>query len=455
MIQPRVLVVDDEEEIRFGLELNLGRDGFQVVGAADGQAALELLDKQPFDAVLCDLVMPRLDGLGLIGALRKRGLDLPVVLMSAHADVDTALSAVARGATDYIAKPFRIDEVRFRLRKAIEQQALTAHVARLEEAVAHTVGFSGIIARSDAMKRVFRTVRKVADYRTTVLLAGESGTGKELVAKALHFNSVRKDAPYVVVNCGAIPANLLESELFGHVRGAFTDATRTRRGLFEEAHSGTLFLDEIGELPSALQVKLLRVLQEGEIRRVGDTKPLKVDVRVVAATMRDLPAEVKAGTFREDLFYRLNVLPITLPPLRERRTDIPLLVEHFVVRFNARLGTEIEGVDPGAMKVMMHYAWPGNVRELENTIERAMVLADGSIITEPDLPERIRESQDRIRMTLQSGELSIKKTTRIIEEELIRRALRKTGGNRTRASEFLEISHRALLYKIKDYKVDL
>ncbi len=452
---PRVLVVDDEEEIRYGLELNLGREGFEVVGAPDGDAALALLDDGRFDAVLSDLVMPGLDGLGLIDAIRERGLDIPVVLMSAHADVDTALEALAKGATDYLAKPFRADEVRFRLRKAIEQQALTAQVARLEEAVGEAFGDSGIIARSEPMQRVFRTIRKVADYRTTVLLTGESGTGKELVAKALHFNSVRKDAPYVAVNCGAIPANLLESELFGHVRGAFTDATRTRRGLFEEADGGTLFLDEIGELPSALQVKLLRVLQEGEIRRVGDTRPLSVDVRVVAATVRDLPAEVKAGTFREDLYYRLNVLPIHLPPLRERGGDIALLVDHFIERFNRRLGTGLEGIEPQAMKMLVQHAWPGNVRELENTIERAMVLCDGRRIGEEDLPDRIRQNQDRIRMTLQSGELSIKKTTRIIEEELIRRALTKTGGNRTRAAEFLEISHRALLYKIKDYAVDL
>ena len=451
----RVLVVDDEADIRFGLELNLGREGFEVIAVSDALAALARLETETFDAVLCDLVMPGEDGLGFIDALRARGSDVPVVLMSAHADVDTALRALAKGATDYIHKPFRADEVRFRLRKAIEQRALTRQVARLEEVVGEQIGESGIIARSEPMQRVFRTLRKVADYKTTVLLSGESGTGKELVARALHFNGARRDRPYIAVNCGAIPANLLESELFGHVRGAFTDATRTRRGLFEEADGGTLFLDEIGELPSALQVKLLRVLQEGEIRRVGDTKPLLVDVRVVAATVRDLPAEVKAGRFREDLFYRLNVLPITLPPLRARPGDIPLLVDHFIDRFNTRLGTAIEGVEPAAMKLLVGHAWPGNVRELENTIERAMVLADGARLTEADLPDRVRESQDKIRMTLRRGELSIKKTTRIIEEELIRRALTKTEGNRTRAAELLEISHRALLYKIKEFEIEL
>ncbi|MCB9551514.1 MAG: sigma-54-dependent Fis family transcriptional regulator [Myxococcales bacterium] len=451
----RVLVVDDEDELRYALALNLGREGFEVIGVPDGRAALVKLEAEPFDAILCDLVMPGLDGLGLLDALRARKSDVPVVLMSAHADVDTALAALAKGATDYLQKPFRADEVRFRLRKAIEQRALSRTVARLEEVVGEQIGESGIIARSEPMQRVFRTIRKVADYKTTVLLTGESGTGKELVARALHFNGARREKPYIAVNCGAIPQNLLESELFGHVRGAFTDATRTRRGLFEEADGGTLFLDEIGELPGPLQVKLLRVLQEGEIRRVGETKPLAVDVRVVAATVRDLPAEVKAGRFREDLFYRLNVLPITLPPLRARPGDIPLLVEHFIARFNERLGTRIEGVDPAAMKLLLAHAWPGNVRELENTIERAMVLADGAHLTEADLPDRVRESQDKIRMTLRRGELSIKKTTRIIEEELIRRALTKTEGNRTRAAELLEISHRALLYKIKEYEIDL
>jgi len=287
------------------------------------------------------------------------------------------------------------------------------------------------------------------------LITGESGTGKELVARALHFNSGRRDGPYVAVNCGAIPANLLESELFGHARGAFTDATRARKGLFEEADGGSLFLDEIGELPQPLQVKLLRVLQEGEIRRVGDSLPRTVDVRVIAATVRDLVDDVDKGLFRQDLFYRLNVLPIHLPPLRERQSDIPLLVDHFLDRFNERLGVGIQAIEPSTMKLLTRYPWPGNVRELENTIERAMVLAESETVGPEDLPERIRESQDKIRMTLASGELSVKKTMRIVEEELIQRALEKTGGNRTRAAELLEISHRALLYKIKDYQIDL
>ncbi|MGZ3452010.1 MAG: sigma-54 interaction domain-containing protein, partial [Polyangiales bacterium] len=278
-------------------------------------------------------------------------------------------------------------------------------------------------------------------------------TGKELAAKELHRLSPRREAPFVVVNAAALPENLIESELFGHKKGAFTDATSDRRGLFEEANGGTLFLDEIGELPLALQVKLLRVLQEETIRRLGDVKDSKIDVRIIAATHRDLQAEVKAGRFREDLFYRLNVLPLVIPPLRDRKEDIPLLIDHFIARNNTRLGTSIRGLDAEARKALIDYSWPGNVRELENTIERAMVLADSGSLHVQDLPERVREARDPVQMQLASGELSIKKTTRIIEEVLIRRALQKTKGNRTRAAEILEISHRALLYKLKDYKI--
>jgi two-component system response regulator AtoC len=306
------------------------------------------------------------------------------------------------------------------------------------------------------MLTVFRTVQKVAEYKTNVLITGESGTGKELVARALHDLSPRSAGPFVAVNCGAIPEALLESELFGHRKGAFTDAVRDKRGLFEEATGGTLFLDEIGELPLALQVKFLRAIQEEEIRRLGDNREIPIDVRVVAATVKDLAAESKAGRFREDLFYRLNVLPVRLPPLRERREDIPLLVEHFVRRYAAKhgRGMGVEGVSPEAMEVLLAYAWPGNVRELENTIERAMVLCDGPRIEASVLEERIKNAAQPARLPLDAGEMSIKKTTRILEEELIRKALAATGGNRTNAAKLLEISHRALLYKIKEYGIE-
>jgi two-component system, NtrC family, response regulator AtoC len=313
--------------------------------------------------------------------------------------------------------------------------------------------FEDILAKSAQMLEVFRTIAKVANYKTTVLVSGESGVGKELVARAIHQRSGRRGQPFVPVNCGAIPENLLESELFGHRKGAFTDAVQDRRGLFEEANHGTLFLDEIGELPLGLQVMLLRVLEDEKIRRLGETRDISVDVRIITATHRDLLAEAKAGRFREDLFYRLNVLAIHVSPLRERREDIPLLIEHFVTRNNRRLGTGIVGLDSETRRLLYEYSWPGNVRELENTIERAMVLSEGDRIVAADLPERIREARDPVQMQLASGELSVKKTMRIIEEILIRRALQKTKGNRTRAAEILEISHRALLYKIKDYQI--
>src|SRR6185503_568646 len=308
---------------------------------------------------------------------------------------------------------------------------------------------------SPQMEAIFKTIAKVSEYKTTALITGESGVGKELVARAIHRRSGRRGGPFVAVNCGAIPENLLESELFGYKRGAFTDATSDRTGLFEQANNGTLLLDEIGELPLALQVKLLRVLQEETIRRLGDSKDIKIDVRILAATHRDLSAETQAGRFREDLYYRINVLPIAIPPLRERREDITILLDHFLARNNARFGTNLRGIEPEARRLLLEYAWPGNVRELENTIERAMVLCERDIIGADDLPERVREARDPIQMHLTSGELSIKKTARVIEEILIRRALLKTKGNRTKAAEVLEISHRALLYKIKDYRIDL
>jgi two-component system response regulator AtoC len=397
--------------------------------------------------------MPKMGGLDLLATLKAKHNDATVIVMSAYGNMDLAIEAMKAGAYDYVQKPFKPDEVVLALRKAEERELLKRENRALREEIRKEHRFEQILAKSSNMQDIFRTITKIADYKTTVLVTGESGVGKELVARAIHMRSSRRGGPFVAVNCGAIPENLLESELFGHKKGAFTDAVQDRRGLFEEASTGTLFLDEIGELPLALQVKLLRVLEDEKIRRLGETRDLKVDVRIIAATHRDLTAETKAGRFREDLFYRLNVLPIHVPPLRERRDDIPLLIEHFTTRNNTRLGTTVRGVDTEARRLLYEYPWPGNVRELENTIERAMVLCESDQISAPDLPERIREARDPIQMQLTSGELSVKKTVRVIEEVLIRRALQKTKGNRTRAAEVLEISHRALLYKIKDYQI--
>ncbi len=449
----RILVVDDEESIRVSLCALLARHGYHTESASGGTEALQILTENDVDVAFIDVRMPEIDGIDLTREIVAREIMTTIVVMSAYGSVDNAVEAMKAGAYDYITKPFKTDEVALVLAKADERETLRRENALLKAQMVDRHDFKGIVARSAAMDRIFKMIGKVAEVRSTVLLTGESGTGKELVARAIHQNSPRVNQPFVAVNCGAIPENLLESELFGHKRGAFTDAHNDKTGLFKEAEGGTLLLDEIGELPLNLQVKLLRVLQESTVRRLGDTKDESVDVRVVAATVRNLEEDVKAGLFREDLFYRLNVLPVRLPPLRERRDDIPLLIDHFVERHNARLGTSVQGVHTEAEKMLMKYAWPGNVRELENVMERAMVLTEGDKITPEDLPEKVQQTRDIVRQTLDSGELSVKKTFRIIEEELIRRALGKTGGNRTNAAKLLEISHRALLYKIKDYGI--
>jgi two-component system response regulator AtoC len=449
----RVLVVDDEANIRLVLKTILKKNGYDAEVAEHAEVALAQLATFDPDFVLADVRMPGMSGIELCRELKARSSEAVVIVMSAFGSVDLAIEAMKAGAYDYVSKPFKQDEILLALKKAEERETLRRENRALKEAAREAQRFGEMIGKSEPIKAVFRMIDKAAPYDTTVLIHGESGTGKELVARALHERGARRERAFVALNCGAIPEALLESELFGHKRGAFTDALHDKRGLFEEADKGTLFLDEIGELPLALQVKLLRVLQEGTIRRLGETKDMKVDVRVVAATVRDLEREVKQGRFREDLFYRLNVLVLDVPPLRERREDITLLIEHFIELRNRRLGTRIRGLDPRAMRELLAYDWPGNVRELENSLERAMVLAEGDVLTVEDLPERIRDRPISIAAGLATDELSIKKTTRFVEETLIRRALEKTNGNRTAAARLLEISHRALLYKIKDYRI--
>lgn len=449
----RVLVVDDEENIRLVLRTLLKKNDYQVEAAESAEMALEQLERFDPDFVLADVRMSGMTGIELCTELKARSSLATVILMSAYGSVDLAIEAMKAGAYDYISKPFKHDEVLLALAKAEERESLRRENRALKEAMRKEQTVHGILGKSEAIGKVFTTIGKVAEYKTTVLIQGESGTGKELVARALHDSSSRKNKAFIPLNCGAIPETLLESELFGHSKGAFTDAHADKKGLFSEAHQGTLFLDEIGELPLSLQVKLLRVLQEGCVRPLGATRDQEVDVRVIAATVRDLQREVQEGRFREDLYYRLNVLQINVPPLRERRDDILLLVEHFIERNNRRLGTQIRDLDQRARKLLLDHPWPGNVRELENTIERAVVLADGDMLTVADLPERMREPADPVAASLANGELSIKKTARFMEETLIQRALEKTGGNRTAAAKLLEISHRALLYKIKDYGI--
>jgi two-component system response regulator AtoC len=455
MTEPtRILVVDDEENVRRSLAGTLSKKGFEVEQADNGEDALKVYKQGSFDIVLCDMRMPGMDGMTFLRELGGAGAAAEVILMSAYGDIELAREAVRAGAADYFSKPYKTEEVMLRISIAEQRLKLKRENLFLKQEFAQQSSFENIIGRAESMQSMFRTVLKIAEFKSTVLITGESGTGKELLARAIHVRSPRRNEPFVAINCGAIPENLLESELFGYVRGAFTDAVRNKQGLFEEADSGTLFLDEIGELPLGLQVKLLRVLQEDEIRRVGENKPRKVNVRILAATIRDLAEEVRVGQFREDLFYRLNVLSVKIPPLRERPEDIPLLVDHFLKRCNQKLKTRVAAVDPAAMKMLMEYAWPGNVRELENLMERAVILCDGDRITPDLLTDKVAYAAPQPAARLPVGQLSIKKTVRALEEELIKRALAETGGNRTRAAKLLEISHRTLLYKLKDYQID-
>ncbi|MFP4037819.1 MAG: sigma-54-dependent transcriptional regulator, partial [Desulfobacteraceae bacterium] len=418
---------------------------------------LALMETSPFDYVLCDVRMPGMDGMTFLRSARERFPQTTFIMMSAYGNLDSAVAAMKEGAYDYVSKPFKSDEILLTLKKADERERLKAENLRLQNRVKRleaerTCG--DILGDSQPMKRVFELVRRVADHKTTVLITGESGTGKELVAKAVHSAGPRASGPMVSINCGGIPESLLESELFGYRRGAFTNAVRDKPGLFHEADGGTIFLDEIGELPFSLQVKLLRVLQEGEITPLGSTAATRIDVRVIAATARDLRKEVNEGRFREDLFYRIHVMPIHLPPLRERRGDIPLLVGHFLERFNRKLEREVEGLTPEATAALVRYDWPGNVRELENVLERAVLLAGDRWITPTDLPDGIASGRDQRPSALPEESLSIKRATRRLESELIRRALEITGGNRSKASRILEISRPVLLSKIRDYGLE-
>jgi two-component system response regulator AtoC len=394
--------------------------------------------------------MPGLDGLAFLERYRETSGTALVIMMSAYGDDEAALEAIRRGAYDFIAKPFRADQVLLVVRKAIEREGLRREVEQLHDELVALRAPSGIVGRSPKIAQALALADKVARHPSTVLITGESGTGKELIARHIHDASPRAARSFVAVNCAAIPESLLESELFGHAKGAFTGATADRQGLFEEAHEGTLFLDELGDLPVALQVKLLRALQESEVRRVGDNASRSVDVRLVAATARDLEADVAEGKFRPDLYYRINVVRIHLPALRDRSEDIPELVRHFVDRFNRRLGLRVTGVTAAAMRALVEYPWPGNVRELENVVERAMVLTDGPQLDMEQLPT-LAAPVARSDAAASPLDLSVKRRTEELERALIKEALERTRGNRTRAAKLLNLSHRALLYKIRDY----
>ncbi|MBP2685367.1 MAG: histidine kinase [Deltaproteobacteria bacterium] len=460
----RILVVDDEASLRDALGRILTAEGYEVRQAGDGREALGILGDSPFDFVLCDLRMPVMGGLELLREITARGIPGTVIMMSAFGTVETAVEAMKLGAYDYVSKPFMSDEILLTLKKAAERERLRTENAFLRSEIERAARPEEILYASRPMEEVVRTADKVKDYDATVLVTGESGTGKELVARLLHFGGRRKGEPFVALNCGAIPETLLESELFGHRRGAFTEAKSDRPGLIEEAAGGTLFLDEIGEFPLPLQTKLLRFLQDGEIRRLGDTETRKVNVRLVAATARDLEREVTGGRFREDLFYRLNVIRIHVPPLRERRDDIPLLASHFLSHYCGKYGKREMLLSADALEALSGHEWRGNVRELRNVMERCALLASGAELSRAGLLAVWKGSGAsggrpsgpalEIRVPVSPERPDLKAAVRELERQLIRIALERTGGSRPKAAELLGISHPTLLYKAKEFGIE-
>lgn len=445
---PSLLVVDDEESLRHLLGVILGRAGYTVFTAEDGQAGLDALRAHPeISIALCDVRMPQLDGLGFLEGLKAIERPIYTVVMSAYGSMDLALEAMKAGAADYISKPFKADEILLVLRKIEERERLRRENVILRAALKPSGAMTAFVGASAPIKNLLEMAMKIAGFPSTVLITGESGTGKEVLANCIHKRSSRKNKPFVAINCAAIPENLLESELFGHARGAFTGAVRAKKGLFESAHQGTLLLDEIGDMPLVLQVKLLRVLESQSFRAVGESRERQVDVRVIAATAQDLESAVAEGTFREDLYYRLNVVRMTIPPLRDRREDIPLLVNHFLVLQSAKLNRPMPRVSSAVHDLLVAARWPGNVRQLQNAMERAVVLAQGETIQIEDLPDALRVAP----VVVCDEELSIKKRLPALEKELIVQALASSKGNRSQAAKLLEISYKALLYKIRDY----
>ena len=457
VLRERILVVDDEENLLHFLSKLLKGEGYRVKTAETGAKALERVQRSDFDLAILDIKLPDMDGVAVLRAFREVVPEANVVMITAYGSIESAVEAMKAGAYDYIVKPFRAEEILKVVHKALEQGRLWREVLRLRREVERKYSFENIVGKSQAMQEVFRQIEKVSASKSTVLIAGESGTGKELVAKAIHYRSDRRNRPFVVIDCGAIAENLQESELFGHIKGSFTGAVSTKRGLFEEANGGTLFLDEVGDLSAPSQAKLLRVLQEGSIRRLGETKTIQVDVRVIAATNKDLAGLLREGRFREDLYYRLNVVPIVLPLLRERREDIPLLVECFIHRYAAAAKKEVRRISPCAMELLFSYRWPGNVRELEHAIERAVLFCDKETLEEELLPQEVRNQREQICLQVPEAPLGLKeaveKMSQELERGLIERALDGMGGNRSAAARLLGISRRALLYKMKAYGI--
>jgi two-component system response regulator HydG len=449
----KILVVDDEPSQRKMLQANLSLDGYQVFEADDGTSAINKVSEEFFDLILMDNRMSQMDGIDALREIKKISPGIPVIIITAYASVETAVQALQAGAHDYLTKPLDIDELRFKVQQSLEFWRLKEDNILQKRRIENLFDASRIVGRSQKMKDVLETVAMVAPTEASVLILGESGTGKELIANALHQGSARTDKRFIKVNCAALPETLLESELFGHEKGAFTGAIGRRPGRFELADGGTIFLDEIGEMTLATQAKLLRVLQEREFEPLGSTKTVKVDIRILAASNKILGEEVKRGTFREDLFYRLNVVPIFLPPLRERKEDVPLLIEHFLNIYNEKNGRRLHGFHPRALDALMRYSWPGNIRELENVVERAVILTRDDYVPFSELPEAIRGTDgdlaDQFREGIRPG-----MTIREMEKELIIKTLEDNDGNRTRTSRVLGITRRTLQHKLKEYGLD-
>jgi two-component system, NtrC family, response regulator PilR len=455
---PRILVVDDERSMRELLAIVLRREGYEVLLAENGRSAIDLLEREPVDLLISDIKMPDLSGVDVLRAAKKVDQDILGIMITAFASTETAVEAMRLGACDYLSKPFDIDLLKMKVREKIENRQLRQENLLLKRTLGLSHQFANIIGRSAAMLDVFKMIETVARTNSTILLTGESGTGKGLVAQAIHFHSLRRDKPMVSLNCGALPENLLESELFGHMRGAFTGADTNKKGLLEVAERGTVFLDEIGEMSAVMQVKLLRVLQERRFRRVGGLEELQADIRVVAATNQDLAKAIAEGRFREDLYYRINVIPIALPPLRDRREDIPLLADHFVAKYTEQMDKTITGISREALELLSGYDWPGNIRELENVIERAVALEPTPAILPDSLPAGIRgDSAPRTASApadgLPESGFDLEAHVKQIERGYIAEALKRAGGVQVKAAELLGMSFRSFRYYVKKYNL--
>ena len=452
----RILVVDDERSMRELLAIVLRREGYEVLLAENGRGALEALERAPVDLLISDIKMPDMSGVEVLRAAKRIDQDILGIMITAFASTDTAVEALRMGAYDYLSKPFDVDELKIVVRSALERKQLRQENVLLKRALQTTHQFSNIVGRSDAMLALFKLIETVAPTNSTILITGESGTGKELVARAIHYNSLRRDRPFVALNCGALPETLLESELFGYMKGAFTGAATNKKGLIEVAEQGTIFLDEIGEMSPMMQVKLLRVLQERKFRRVGGVEELEATMRVIAATNQDLSKMVADGKFREDLFYRINVIPMHLPSLRERGEDIPLLAEHFLAKYRDQMGKAVNGISQDAMDHLEVYDWPGNIRELENVIERAVALESSPTIFPESLPEHILKPTAKgpaAAGSLPQAGFDLEEHVKGLEREYIAQALQRAGGVQVKAAELLGMSFRSFRYYVKKYNL--